>query len=277
MRKNKWAVGKILTFFILILFSVVCLYPIVWMFLNSFKTNDELFTNPWGFPAVLHFENYTRAIVNGNIGISFLNSCIITFFAVFIAVLLSCMVSYGLERLIWKGAGKTKGLFLVGMSIPAYAAIVPLFSMFHQMHILDTYLAVIVAHVVFALPMSIFILTGFFSTIPGELEEAAIMDGCSLYGCFFRIIMPVAKSSTVTVAVIDFINIWNDLLFPQIFLSSDKKMPLPVSLTVFADLDSVDYSGMTAAVVFTVIPTIIVYIILHDKIMEGMTAGAVKG
>ncbi len=277
MIKMKWTISRILTFTALSIFSVMCLYPILWMALNSFKTNDELFTNPWGLPASLNFDNYIRAIVTGNIGLSFINSCIITFSAVAIAVLLGCMVSYGLERLIWKNANNIKRLFLLGMSIPAYAAIVPMFSMFNRLHILDSYLAVIVAHVVFALPMSIFILTGFFSTIPGELEEAAIMDGCSIYSCFFKIIMPIAKSSAVTVAVIDFINIWNDLLFPQVFLSSDTKMPLPVSLTTFADLDSVDYAGMLAAVVFTVVPTIIVYIILHDKIMEGMTAGAVKG
>lgn len=267
----------IFTFALLSLFAICCLYPIIWLLVNSFKDNKELFSNPWGLPQVFHIDNYIRAVTKGNIGRSFINSTIITIFAVFFAVMAGAMVSYGVARLKFKSSGLVKSLFLVGMSIPAYAAIVPLFSMFHKLHLLDTYASVIIAQIVFAFPITVFILEGFFSTIPSELEEAAIMDGCSIIGGYFRIIMPIAKPSIVTVAVIDFINIWNDLLFPQIFLSSENKMPLPVALTTFADLDSVDYTGMLAAVVLTIIPTVVVYMILHDKIMDGMTAGAVKG
>jgi raffinose/stachyose/melibiose transport system permease protein len=163
------------------------------------------------------------------------------------------------------------------MSIPSYAAIVPLFAMFNRMGIINTYASIIIPHIAFALPISIFILSGFFSTILRELEEAAIIDGCGIVGAFFKIIMPISISSIVTVAVINFINIWNDLLFPQIFLSDKNMMPLPVGLTAFNDLYSTDYVGMIAAVVFTIIPTVIVYVFLHDKIIDGMTAGAVKG
>ena len=165
----------------------------------------------------------------------------------------------------------------MGMSIPAYAAIVPMFSMFNRMHLLDSWISVIIAHTVFAFPITIYILTGFFSTIPKELEEAFTVDGCTIWKGYYKIILPIAKPSIATVSVINFITIWNDLLFPQIFLTSMNKMPLPVILTQFADLDSTDYAGMLAAVVMTVIPTIVVYLILHDKVMEGMTAGAVKG
>ncbi len=276
MRK-KISAADALTFVLLSIFAVCCLYPIIWLFLNSFKDNKELFSNPWGLPKAFEVNNYARAVTKGNIGISFVNSSIITVFAVFFAVMLGAMVSYGVARLKFKSSRLVKSLFMVGMSIPAYAAIVPLFSMFNKINLLDSYASVIIAQIVFAFPITVFILEGFFSTIPGELEEAAIMDGCSILSGYFRIILPIAKPSIVTVAVIDFINIWNDLLFPQIFLSSENKMPLPVALTSFADLDSVDYTGMLAAVVLTIIPTIAVYMILHDKIMDGMTAGAVKG
>lgn len=275
--EKKIKISMIIKYVLISLFAVCCLYPIIWLFVNSFKDNGTLFSNPWGLPDALHLDNYTRAVTNGNIGVSFINSTIITVAAVFIAVLLGSMVSYGIARLKFSASGMVKSLFLVGMSIPAYAAIVPLFSMFNKMHLLDSYASVIIAQIVFAFPITVFILEGFFSTIPGELEEAAIIDGCSVTESYFKIIMPIAKPSIVTVAVIDFINIWNDLLFPQIFLSSERKMPLTVALTTFADLDSVDYTGMLAAVVLTIIPTIIVYIILHDQIMDGMTAGAVKG
>ena len=201
----------------------------------------------------------------------------ITAASVFLTVFFGAMVSYGLTRLRFKGSGTVKGLFSMGMSIPAYAVIIPMFAMFNQMKLLDSFGSVIIAHVVFAFPMTIYILTGFFSTIPTELEEAFIVVGCTILKGYYKIILPIAKPSLATVSVINFITVWNDLLFPQIFLTSMDKMPLPVILTQFADLDSVDYSGMLAAVVMTVIPTIGVYIFLHDKIIEGMTAGAVKG
>ena len=125
--------------------------------------------------------------------------------------------------------------------------------------------------------MSIFIICGFMQGIPGELEEAAIIDGANIYQCFAKIILPISKSSIVTVAVVQFINIWNDLLLPRIFLTSAKKMTLPVGLTNFQAQYSTDYVGMIAAVIITIIPSIIVYILLHRQIMEGMVAGAVKG
>ncbi len=247
------------------------------MLINSFKSNTEIFMNPWGLPLEWHFENYVRAVVVGNIGTNFLNSVFITVVSVAIAVLLSTMCSYGLVRMKWKLASIGRSLVLVGMSIPTYAAIVPLFSIFYKMGIINRYPSVIIAHICFAIPISIFIISGFMSTIPGELEEAAIIDGCSTMRMFFNIIVPICISSLVTVAVINFISIWNDLLFAQIFLTDMKMMPLPVGLTMFNDLYSTDYVGQIAAVVFTVIPTITVYVALHEKIIDGMTAGAVKG
>ncbi len=266
-----------LAFILMAVFAVCCLYPIFWLILNSFKTNKELYYNTWGLPETLNLENYSRAISKGNIGSSYVSSIVITAASVFLTIFFGAMVSYGLTRLRFKGSGTVKGLFSMGMSIPAYAVIIPMFAMFNQMKLLDSFGSVIIAHVVFAFPMTIYILTGFFSTIPTELEEAFIVDGCTILKGYYKIILPIAKPSLATVSVINFITVWNDLLFPQIFLTSMDKMPLPVILTQFADLDSVDYSGMLAAVVMTVIPTIGVYIFLHDKIIEGMTAGAVKG
>lgn len=262
---------------LLILFSLVCLYPIIWLILNSFKTSDQLFADPWGFPKTLMFNNYQRAFEVGQIGRYFMNSVIVTTIAVAVATVLSTMVAYAVTRMKWKLAKPIKGLFLLGMMIPAHSVVIPLFSMFNQIRINNTYLAVIIPHVTFSLAMAIFILSGFMSEIPHEMEEAAVIDGCSLLRIFFNIICPIAISSIVTVAVITFISVWNDLLFSQIFLSDPLKMTLPVGLNNFKGRYSTDYVGMIAAVVITIIPSIIVYITLHNKIMEGMTAGAVKG
>ena len=124
--------------------------------------------------------------------------------------------------------------------------------------------------------MAIFIICGFMRSIPTELEETAIIDGCTVFQCFFKIILPIAKSSVVTVAVVQFINVWNDLLLPRIFLTDSSKMTLPVGLTNFQAMYSTDYVGMIAAVIITIIPSVVVYILLHKQIMEGMVAGAEK-
>ena len=259
------------------LFAVMCLYPLIWLVLGSFKDNRELYTNTWGLPASFSFANYASAISKANIFNSYLSSVVITASAVFLTVVLGAMAAYGLTRLRSRLNGPVRRTFELGLSIPAYSAIVPMFAMFNKLHLLDSWLSVIIAHMVFAFPITIYILSGFFSTIPGELEEAFTVDGCTILKGYYTIILPIAIPSIATVSVINFISIWNDLLFPQIFLASMEKMPLPVILAQFSDLDTTDYAGMLAAVVMTVIPTIGVYLVLHDKVMEGMTAGAVKG
>lgn len=273
--KNNFAL--IVKYSILIGFSVMCIYPLIWVILNSFKTNEELFANPWGLPLSFSLVNYIHAFSVGNIARYFVNSVFVTVISVTISVLLSAMAAYGITRLKWRLSGFVLSLFLLGMMIPTYAAVVPLFSMFNKMGIINTYAAVIIPHITFSFPISIFILSGFLVSVPREIEEAAVIDGCSLPGAFFKVICPILLSAIVTVAVINFLGIWNDLLFPQIFLSDPKMMTLPVGLTAFKGRYSTNYVSMIAAVVITVIPSIIVYSILHEKIMEGMTAGAVKG
>lgn len=274
---NRQRVLTILKYMILVLFLIACLYPLLWLIMNSFKTQEELFTNTWGFPRVWTLENYKHAVVDGKIGIYFLNSVVVSVISVAGTIVLSVMASYGVTRLKWKLSKTTLSIFLLGLMIPAYGSVIPLYSIFNKMGILNTYLAVIIPHITFALPTAIFILTGFFIAVPRELEEAAIIDGCSLFQAFRRVVTPVAVPGIVTVTVISFINIWNDLLFSQIFLTDKKKMPLPIGLTEFQGIYSTDYVGMIAAIVITVIPVIIVYVILHEKIIDGMIAGAVKG
>ncbi len=279
MKKIKGKEITILFFkyIILIAFAIMCLYPIIWMFLASFKTNDELYINPWGFPQSIRFDNYIRAIVEGNVGTYYINSIIITGAVLLVSVCLSFMASYAITRMNWKYSKVVLNIFVLGMLIPVYATIVPLFSIFKTIGLLNTRLAVIISHIAFGFPIAIFIMTGFLSTIPREIEEAAVMEGCSIYRILFNIIFPISRSSVVTVAVIVFLNSWNDLLLPQIFLTDQLKMPLPVGLTEFQGQYYTDYASMIAAVVLVIIPSIIIYILLHKNIMEGMVAGAVKG
>ena len=267
----------VLKYIVLGIFTILCLYPLLWLFLSSFKTNTEWYASPWGLQEHCSRDNYGQAITEGHILQYFGNSVIIAVSAVLVAVVLSSMVSYAITRMQWKLSRLTLNVFLLGMMIPVYAMVVPLFSMFNRMGLLNTHLAVIIPHIAIAFPMAIFIMTGFMGSLPKEMEEAAVMDGCNIYQIFFKIIMPISKSSVVTVAVVTFINIWNDLLLPQIFLTDASKMTLPVGLTEFQGQYATNYVAEIAAVIITIIPSIIVYIWLHKHIMEGMVAGAVKG
>ena len=272
--ENIWLVIK---YVLLIGFTILCVYPLVWLFLASFKTNAELYTNTWGLPEQWSMTNYVNAVVKGGVFRYFGNSVIIAVSVVLVTVILATMASYAIARMHWKLANLTHSIFLLGMMIPIYALVIPLFSIFKGMGLLDTHLAVIIPQIAVGFPLAIFIICGFMRSIPTELEEAAIIDGCTVFQCFFKIILPIAKSSVVTVAVVQFINVWNDLLLPRIFLTDSSKMKLPVGLTNFQAMYSTDYVGMIAAVIITIIPSIVVYILLHKQIMEGMVAGAVKG
>lgn len=270
-------IGLIIKYILLISFSIMCLYPLLWLFLTSFKTNQEIYTNTWGLPASWNPVNYINAITKGHILQYFGNSVIISIFAVLLTAILATMASYAITRMNWKLSRITYNIFLLGMMVPVYALIIPLFSLFNKMHLLNTYWSVIIAQIGVGLPMAMFIICGFMRDIPRELEEAAVIDGCTIFQCFGKIILPLAKPSLVTVMVVQFINVWNDLLLPRIFLTDADKMTLPIGLTNFKAMYATDYVGMVAAVIISIIPTIVVYIFLHKQIMEGMVAGAVKG
>ena len=262
---------------LLILFAIFCLFPVYWLLLTSLKTNEEIFVNPWGPPMALHWENYAQAIREGHILRYFGNSVIVALTAVVVCVLLSTMAAYAITRMDWKLSKMVYNLFLAGMMIPVYAMIIPMFVIMNRMRLINTHPAVIIPQIAMGFPMGIFIICGFMQSIPRELEEAAVMDGSNILQVFGLIILPLCRSSVVTVAVVMFISCWNDLLLPQIFLTDAAKMTLPVGLTEFQGRYSTNYVTMIAAVVITVVPSIVVYILLHRNIMGGMVAGAIKG
>ncbi len=261
----------------LIGFAVLFIYPILWLVINSFKDNTQLFRSTWSLPTSLSLDNYKRAFETGNIGRSFINSVIITGSVVIITTLLASMSAYALTRLKWKLSGVIFSVMLLAMMVPAHATVIPLFSMFNGLGINGTYFAVIIPLVVFTLPVAMLIFAGFYRSLPGELEEAAKIDGCSTLKTFRLVILPISTPAVVTVMVITFIVAWNDLLFPQVFLTDPDRMPLPVGLTNFQGRYSTDYVGLIAAVVVTIVPSLVIYSLLHRRVTSGMTAGALKG
>lgn len=274
---KKIRIGAILFHTVLLILSFTCLYPLFWLLLNSVKTNSELFNDPWGVGSSIQINNYVTAWISGKIGISFFNSFLVSVSSVIITIFISSMAAFAISRLKWKLSSPVLSLFLLGVMIPIHSTLIPLFTMFNKVGIINRHIALILPYVAFALPTSIFILSGFMRTFPSEIEEAVIIDGCSMAGFFWKILFPLSKSPIATISIFNFVSMWNELMFALIFLSDPNKTTLPVSLTRFKGQYSTNWTVQLAAVVTMIIPSITIYCFLNDKIIESMTIGSIKG
>lgn len=275
--QKPFKIGRVVLYAILSLFVILYIVPIVWLVFASLKDNTSLFSNPWGLPNPLRVENYAEALVYGKIAKYMLNSVIVTTSSLVVSVFLSAMAAYAFARMKWKLSKVSMGVFLVGMMIPIHCTLIPLFIIFTKLHFTDSYLSLIIPYIVFSFPTTIFILTGFFRSIPRELEEAAVIDGCTIWHTFRKIILPIAKPALLTVSIFIFIGNWNELLLALVLVNNDKYKTLPIGLTNFVGMYSTNYTPMLAAIVLAVAPTIILYSIFNAKIISGLTLGAIKG
>lgn len=272
---RKLAKGFIL-YSVLILFGAIYLFPLVFTFISSFKSQNEIFISPFMLPSKLSFTNYSLAWQTG-IGVSVRNSLILALSTVTILIVIGTMASYILAKFNFKMRSFIYVFIIMGMMISIYATIIPLAYMLGQFNLRNNYPILILIYTAFQCPLTIFILTGFIKTIPSELEEAAIIDGCSMFKVYSIIIIPIATPAIATVSIFNFLHVWNNLLFPLVFISKPNLKPVSISLLVFFSEGRSDYGGVMAAVVIVMMPTILVYILLQEKVEKGLTAGAVKG
>jgi ABC-type sugar transport system, permease component len=272
--KPKWSwIGNVL----LLVYALLTLYPLVWLFISSFKTNQEFFGKPFALPTTWNFDNYKRAWEIADLGTAFVNSVIVTVSSIVLTLFLGTLTAYILSRLEFRFKGVLMSLFVIGMLIPIHSTLVPLFIMMNKIGILDTYASLILPYAAFELPVAIFVVAAYLTSVPKDLEEAAMIDGNGYWGTFFRIIMPLAVPAMATVFILGFLRFWNDFAFALVFINDQSLKTLPLSLSIFSDGYGTDYSLTTAAMAIAVIPTIIVYLIFQEQIMKGMVAGSVKG
>lgn len=276
-QRKKISISRMTVYILLSILSLAYLYPLIWLFFNSLKTDNELFGNPWSLISSMQFVNYVTAWTSGKIGVSFFNSVIVSVGSIAVTIIVSSMAAFAIKRFRWKLSGFAMGIFLIGIMIPIHSTLIPLFLAFNKIGILNNYISLILPYVAFALPTSIFILGGFMASFPREIEEAAVMDGCKMRTVFWRMIFPLSKSSIATISIFNFVAAWNELMFALIFMSDPNKTTLPVSLTRFQGQYSTSWAIQLAAVVIMVIPSLIVYFFLNDKIIKSLTVGAVKG
>lgn len=268
------------TIIIYILLSVLALFyilPLVWMFLVAFKTNSEVMNDPFGLPGALQWINFQEAWTMGKLGIALINSVIVCGVTLLASMFIGAMAAFVIARMKFKVSNLVFTYFLIGMMLPVHSVLIPLFVQFSDWGLTDNRLGLVLPYVTFSLPMTIFILVNFFKAMPSELFEAACIDGCSIYRVFFKIALPLSKSGLFVTGLMTFVNNWNELLLAMVFISDVKKKTLPVTLTYFVGPYSTNYVQMFAAIVIAILPSIVVYCIFSNKIVDGLTQGAVKG
>ena len=262
----------------LILWAIICLFPVYWMFTFSLKSNEEIFgRNVMGLPEEWLWSNYTRALGVGNMGRYFFNSLLVTAVTILITLIAAIMATYAMTRLHWKGRKRMNAFFMLGLTIPIHAAIVPLYTTLSSLKMLNTYWALIIPYSAFSLSMGILISTGFMGDIPYDLDEAAFLDGCGMWGIFFRVIVPLMLPAVSTVGIYTFLQSWNELMFATIFISKDVYKTLPVGIQSLSGQYTTEWGPIGAALALATIPTLIVYVFLSKQIQESFIAGAVKG
>lgn len=270
--------GKVILWVILILVAVIQLFPLIWLIDFSLGSSNEMFTNGLLIiPEKIRWDNYVKAFVDGNFLHYLRNSILINTLAVLLVVIISIMAAYACQRMNWKLNGFVKTLLLLGMMIPIHATLLPNYKIYNMLHLTDTIWALLIPYVAFSLPQGMFLMTGFIQSVPKELEEAAVMDGCGIYRIVFQIITPLLKPSIATVAIMTFLNNWNEFMMASTYLSTPTWKTLPFSVLEFTGEYSSNYAVQFAVMALTAAPAVIVYVLLNKHITKGVAMGAVKG
>jgi len=281
MIKNKITmidiIAKIGKWIFIIFFLLMTTLPIVWLIITSFKTNFEYETMPFSFPKVWQFINYKKAFKMSGLLQLFIHSVIVALCTTIINLIISSMAAFVLSREKFKGNEIILNILLAGVLIPIIALMVPYLKIIVNLGIYNSLFGLIITYTSINIPISVFLIHGFMKSLPKELEEAAVMDGCTFTQRFTKIVFPLTKPGLVTAGTLVFIYCWNEFTYAMLLTNSASARTLQLGIQFFKSQFVVDYVSMLAAIVISMLPTIIVYIFLHDKIISGITCGAVKG
>ena len=281
-----------LVYLLLCTYFIIVLYPMFWLFYSSLKSDREIFLYPFQLPTKLHFENFSRAWVVGHFGEFFANSVLLTSSTVLVTTFLAAMTAYAVSRFRFPLSRPIFFFFLAGLMIPIQLAIVPLFFELKTFNLLNSRMGLFVVYIAFGFPFSVFVLTGFFKTLPSSLHESALLDGASEFQAFWHVMLPLARPGLITVAIFLFLGNWNEFFVAFMTLSGrtpDETLPwmqrlaeeprtLPLGLaaiTIKSNYRS-DWGLAFAGLVLMMLPTLIAYVFLQKHLTKGITAGAIK-
>ncbi len=263
---------------ILTVWTLIVIVPFLWVVLSSFKTSKEILASPFGLPAHWSFDNYAHAWTDAGIHQFFLNTVIVVSVALVLVMILGSMCAYVLARFQFPGARFIYYLMLAGLTFPVFLAIVPLFFVLRSIHLLNTLPGLIMVYVAFALPFTVFFLYAFFKTLPDDVYEAALMDGAGEWRAFFQIMLPMARPGMAAVAIFNFLGLWNQFLLPVALNTNPDRYVLTQGMANFASQAgyAVDFGALFAAVVITVVPVLIVYVIFQRRLEGSVSRGTFR-
>lgn len=270
--------GRTWVIIIMAAVAAVQMFPLIWLLDFSLCKSNELFTNGilvW--PDKIQWNNYYLAFKDGNFLHYLKNSLLINTLAVLLVLVISIMAAFACDRMTWKFKGVARVLMVMGMMIPIHATLLPNYVIYDKLGLTDTIWALLIPYVAFSLPQGFFLTSSFMKSIPKELEEAALIDGCGIFRIIAIIIFPLMKSSIVTVSIMTYLNNWNEFMLATTYLSSKKWKTLPFCILEFTGQYSSNYAVQFAVMALSAAPALIIYIILNKHITKGVAMGAVKG
>lgn len=272
--------GRVLVVFLLFLHAIIVIYPLFWMFANSFKTTQQIFDASWAMPTVWVVENYVKAW-QGGISAYFMNSVIVTGATILLTLTLSSLAAFGMTRAEAGGAGRAAGFVLMacigGMLVAPQVALVPLYKMMQALHLQDTRWALILMYSAYRLPITVLLVRAVFLTIPRDLDDSAHIDGCSSLRTLWHVYLPMSRSILLTASVLTAYHAWNEFLFAIIFIDSDRLKTIPAGLMNFRDALMTEWGVLVAGLVISAAPIVVLFIVAQKYFMSGFAAGAVKG
>ncbi len=270
---------RLFTTVLILLFALTVLVPFLWVIMNSFKQGQQILAAPWDLPNPWNPVNYANAWEKANIGRYFLNSLTVSLATIAILIPVGAMAAYVLARYPFRGSVFIYGAFLAGLMVPQFLTIVPLFLLVTNLGLFDTKTGLILVYIAFSLPFTVFVLTGFFQRLPGELAEAAMIDGCGHAKTFWKVMLPLAKPGIAVVAIFNAIGLWNEYNLALVLLSDQDNFTLPrgIANLVMTQQYQSDWGALFAGLVIVMLPVLFVYWLFREKIHETMLAGALKG
>lgn len=267
-----------LTHIILMLVSIICIFPVFWMLSSSLKTQSEIFAKITLLPETWNWSNYVNAVVKADgLGGYFLNSLFYTIVGVFFIILIASLAAYAFARLEFPGKNAFYYMLIATLLIPIPGVFIPLYLLLNSLGLLDSRTGLLLCYISNGLAFGIFLLRGFFDELPKEIEEAALIDGCSRFGIYWRIAVPLAKPAIATLVIMNSLTIWNEFLLALVVLQSKSKMPIQRGLMEFQGVHSTDYPLLMAGLTIATIPIVIIYLLMQKHIVKGIAAGALKG
>jgi len=271
--------GWIIVQVFLWLFFVSVVFPMIWTLITSFKTSRELYNQPWALPAVPQWGNYARAWAKMHVGTYLFNSVFVSAVSLAAIMGIGSMIAYSLARYEFPGNRVIYFTFIAGMMIPGWLSFIPAWFLHRSIGTIGTRWCLIIQYTASSLPFTVFFLQAFFKTLPKELEESAIIDGANVYTVFWKVMLPLAKSGMLTIAVFNFLGVWNEFTWALITISDDARKTLPLGMSNLLEVGyyATDWGAMFAGFIIMLVPTFIVYAIFQNRLTEGITIGALKG